>query len=224
MLEERQARFAAIGEVCSTVAHGIRNPLAGISAAAQVARETAGEGPLTQSLSDIVEESRRLEERARRLLDFSSPLQPHFEDCDVRNLVPPVAHALQARSDGSGVTVEMKLPSEAMRVVADPHMITEVLYELGGNALRAMPGGGRLLLEGRVEGSQIVLEIADTGCGIPEGVRGRIFELFFTTRSDGNGMGLAHAKKMIELQGGRISLDWTGAEGTAFRIDLPRAL
>ncbi len=220
---ERHARLAAIGEVCSTVAHGIRNPLAGISAAAQVACELAPEGPLAQSLADIVAESRRLAERAHRLLDFSSPLQPRLERCEVGEIVRPVARGLQAQAGEAGIAVIVKLESDALGVRADPHMLTEVLYELGTNALRSMRDGGELRLSAENEGPHVAIEVADTGTGIPLAVRPRLFELFFTTRPDGTGMGLATAKKLVELQGGRIALGATGRTGTVFRIELPRA-
>jgi len=222
-LAERQARFAAIGEVCSTVAHGIRNPLAGISAAAQVARELAPEGPLGESLADIVFESRRLEERADRLLDFANPLQPRLEDCPLGEILRPVARGLQAQAMESGVNVVVKLENDALMVRADPHMLTEVLYELGTNSLRAMRDGGELRLCVAQGGARAVVRVEDTGCGIPDAVRARLFELFFTTRPDGTGMGLASCRKLLELQGGRVELESSGPGGSVFRVDLPLA-
>jgi signal transduction histidine kinase len=102
-------------------------------------------------------------------------------------------------------------------------MLWEALYELGTNGIRAMDNAGRLGLQATVSGEHVAIRVVDHGPGIPEAVRSRLFELFFTTRYGGTGVGLATVRKLVETQGGRVTLEQTGPTGTVFRIELPRA-
>jgi len=219
--DERQAHLVAIGEVCATVAHGLSNPLAGICAAAQVAREQAGAGPLSEMLDDIVSESRRLDERARRLLDFSRPLEPHLVPCDVRSLLEGVIHSLQGSHKGSRLLAK---DPDRLRIYADPDMLAEALYELGVNGIRAMNGEGTLTFEATGNGARTTIRVIDQGRGIPAPARSRLFELFFTTRQGGTGMGLATVRKLIQIQGGTVTLESTRAGRTVFLVELPVAV
>jgi signal transduction histidine kinase len=221
--DERRERLLAVGEVCAAVAHGLRNPLASIVAAAQVAREEADDGPLAEALDDVLFEARRLEGRASRLLDFSRPLASKLQTVDVNTLLADVARGLQARSRRCGVQILLDAARKPRLARADADLLTEVIEELAANALEAMSSGGRLWLSSMVEREQVVIRVADDGPGIPAGVRDHVFEPFFTTNRDGTGLGLATVKKLIEIQDGRLVLESTGGDGTAFRVELPAA-
>lgn len=216
--EERHARLAAIGEVCATVAHGIRNPLAAISAAAQVGQADAPAGPVSEALQDILAESRRLDERARRLLDFARPLEPQLAEHDAAGILNEVAATV--RSHHKGIDLRVSGPA-GLRVVADRAMLSEALYELAANGIRAMRGKGRLQLDAGGSGGRTALRVIDEGPGIPEAVQPRLFELFFTTRDGGTGVGLATVRKLAQVQGGMVCLERSGPAGTVFRIELP---
>jgi signal transduction histidine kinase len=218
--EARQANLAAIGEVCATVAHGIRNPLAAISAAAQVGSAGATEGPAAEALQDILAEAHRLDERARRLLDFARPLEPQLDVQDVTVLLDELGSTLASHHRNVDVRVECP---RGLSTIADRAMLWEALYELGTNGIRAMDNAGRLGLQATVSGEHVAIRVVDHGPGIPEAVRSRLFELFFTTRYGGTGVGLATVRKLVETQGGRVTLEQTGPTGTVFRIELPRA-
>jgi signal transduction histidine kinase len=220
ILEERQAHLMAIGEVCATVAHGLSNPLAGIYAAAQLARERVGEGPLSEILEDIESESRRLGDRARRLLDFSRPLQPHLAAVDVRGLFEGVVRGLQSSHKNVHYAVDVV---ESLRLHADVDMLGEALHELGVNAIRAMGGEGTLRFEARRTDAMASIRVVDQARGVPAAIRPRLFELFFSTRPGGTGMGLATVRKLIQANGGTIVLESAGNEGTIFRVELPLA-
>lgn len=218
----RAERLAAIGEVAGAVAHGIRNPLAGIRAAAQVAHLRGLRGELAlESLANVLSESDRLDHRIRSLLDFSRPYQLRPRRIDLVPLAEAVRRTLAARPGGYEVSLACTEPELA--VDADPAHLEEALLEVGANALRAMPQGGPLAIEIEAPEGAVVLRFRDAGGGVPEGVRERLFDLFFTTRPDGTGIGLATVKKIVELHGGAIALESSGAQGSVFRIVLPRA-
>jgi signal transduction histidine kinase len=219
LTEERQGRLAAIGQVCAAVAHGILNPLAGISAAAQVAQDSGAGGPTPETLRDILDESRRLEQRARRLLDFSKPLEPHLERCDLAPLVDDVARSLQRGHEQ--VTLKVQV-APGLALLADADLLWEVLAELGANAMRAMNDAGTVHFTATPEHGRIVIRVRDEGPGISQAAQQRLFELFFTTRPEGTGMGLATVRKLIQLQGGRVELESTSAKGSTFRVEMPR--
>lgn len=220
----RSARLAAVGEFAGSVAHGIRNPLAGIRAAAQLAHRQAGDGPLAETLLGVLNEADRLEQRIRSLLDFSRPHVPRLERVDLCELARTVAATLEPHARDFGIAVAVEAPDAEVASDCDPNLLEEVLLELAGNALRLMgKQGGALRLAVRREERRAILEVADTGPGIPEGVRDRVFDLFFTTRPDGTGLGLATVKKIIESHGGTVAVAYTGPSGTAFRIELPAA-
>jgi signal transduction histidine kinase len=218
--EERHARLAAIGEVCATVAHGILNPLAGIRAAAEVARTESPGGELEQTLDDIVSEVSRLDVRARRLLDFSRPLEPELGRCDVLAVLAAVERSLEASRKDLEVVVTSHAPLVAQ---ADETMLFEALAELGANGARAMRDRGCLRFDATADDGRVVIRIIDEGVGIPEAVRPRLFELFFTTRPGGTGLGLATVRKLVQIQGGTVDLESTGPAGSVFRVELPAA-
>jgi len=176
---------------------------------------------MAESLSSALSEVDRLEQRMRSLLDFSRPFEPKTSVVDVRALMEAVARTLRSRAERQQVEIRIEGPASGPQVHTDPDFLEEVLLELAGNALRYMPTGGTLGFQATSSGGPTTLRISDTGPGVPAGVRDRVFELFFTTRADGTGLGLAMVKKIVERQGGSVALESSGPSGTVFRIDLP---
>lgn len=215
----RHERLAAIGELAGAVAHGIRNPLSGIQATAQVALE---QGPTPDSLGAILEETARLDQRVRTLLDFSRPFEPKPRRTELRELLASVRRALAGRAEREAIAVELAAPETPVVVEVDPDYLEEAILELAGNALRVLEPGGRLTLRLREAPAGAVIRVEDTGPGIPEGVRHRLFDLFFTTRPGGTGVGLATVRKIVERQGGAVRLESSGEAGSVFCIELPR--
>lgn len=218
----RAERLAAIGEFAGAVAHGIRNPLAGIRAAAQLASQQADGGPLEESLVSVIAEADRLDLRIQSLLDFSRPYEPRRRESDLGALLHAVRGALAPRATQLGIEIAVTADPRTAAAVLDPDYLEEALLELAANALRSMQPGGRLVL--RVEptpGGGAALRVCDTGAGIAPGVRDRIFDLFFTSRPGGTGIGLATVKKIVEANGGSIALEASDASGTTFLIQFP---
>ncbi len=220
----RQERFAAIGELSAAVAHGLRNPLAGIRAAAQVAHEIVTEPAAAEALADVLSDVDRLDARVRTLLDFSRPFEPRIEDVDIPELVRVLSRGLSTASRARGVDLALELPPEPVKARVDPNLLEEAIQELAGNALRALDAGGRLALSLEASDERVVLRVMDTGRGIPAAVQRRVFDPFFTTRPDGTGMGLPTVKKLIERQNGRVTLESSTPGRTVFRIELPRSV
>jgi len=231
-LEKTQAqlvqseKLASIGEMSAAVAHGIRNPLASLRAAAQVAMRHPESAATREHMSIIIEEVDRLDRRVSHLLSFSkpAPFHPLRESVSrlVEDLLPPFAELLRER----GVSLELALAHELPEVRVDPMQLEQALVEIVSNALDAMPHGGTLRIAARAERSSsgdegVVVEIADTGVGIPERVLASVCEPFFTTRAEGTGLGLAIAKRYIEQNGGALEISSIATVGTTVRIRLP---
>jgi signal transduction histidine kinase len=221
-------KLASIGEMAAAVAHGLRNPLASLRASAQLVRRHPDSPSSREHLDAIVEEVDRLDRRISHLLSFSRPAPyhpiPERVDRLVENLLPAFAEPMRERK----VVLEVDLPGDLPEVRVDPMQLEQALLELVSNALDAMPVGGRLRLgaqamNGAAAGSEVVIEISDTGPGIPAGVLPSVCEPFFTTRQEGTGLGLAIAKRYVEQNGGRLEIDSTPGSGTTVRVRLPAA-
>lgn len=220
--ERRLSALAAVGEFSATVAHGLRNPLAGIRAAAQLAsQEAAGGRSTTESLASIRSEADRLEQRIASLLELSRPFHPNRRRQDLRPLLESVRQTLAENAHQEGVEISLHLPSSPLMCRIDGDYLEDAVLELAANALHATPEGGTISLAlSRVAGGARIT-VTDTGHGIPEPARGRIFDLFFSTREDGSGVGLAGVRKVVEAHSGQVRVLNTGTEGTEFAIDLP---
>jgi signal transduction histidine kinase len=219
-------KLASIGEMAAAVAHGLRNPLASLRAAAQLVRRHPDAPTSGEHLDAIVEEVDRLDRRISHLLSFSrpAPYHPMPERIErlVENLLPAVAEPMRERK----VELRLELPDDLPPVKVDPMQLEQALLELVSNALDAMPAGGRLRLgaerrNGGFPGGEVVIEIGDSGPGIPAQVLPSVCEPFFTTRQDGTGLGLAIAKRYVEQNGGRLEIDSTPGAGTTVRVRLP---
>jgi signal transduction histidine kinase len=152
------------------------------------------------------------------LQDFAKPLKPVLGDI---NLTVIVQEVIKNRSIPENVTVESSVESQANCFIADATYIRRMLSNLVNNALQAMPDGGKLTLKATREANNIVISVEDTGIGIPEEVKAKLFTPLFTTKSKGQGFGLAVVKRMTEAMGGYTSFDSQVGKGTRFTVRLP---
>ncbi len=220
-------RLASIGQMAAAVAHGLRNPLASLRAAAQLAQHRVDAPAAREQLSAIVEQVDRLDLRIAHLLTFSRPASFHPRQEGVQALVEGAlsgfAELLRQRRVELAVDVPVGLPD----VRVDPMRLEQALTEIVSNALDAMPEGGRLAIDARPDGAAgadgIALEISDSGGGIPAEVLPNVCEPFFTTRPEGTGLGLAIARRFVEETGGRLAIRSTVGRGTTISIWLPVA-
>ena len=218
-------KLASIGEMSAAVAHGLRNPLASLRAAAQLVRHHPASPSATEHLDAIVQEVDRLDRRISHLLSFSrpAPFHPVPESLPrlIEELLPAVAEPIREHR----VELEMAVPASLPQVRVDPMQLEQAILEVVSNALDAMPAGGRLRIGAFVtDGAgprEVVVEVTDTGGGIPDHVLPSVCEPFFTTRQEGTGLGLAIAKRFLEQNGGRLEIASRPGEGTTVRLRLP---
>jgi len=219
-------KLASIGEMSAAVAHGLRNPLASLRAAAQLVRRHPTSPSATEHLDAIIEEVDRLDRRISHLLSFSrpAPFHPVSESLPrlIEELLPAVAQPLREQR----VELEMAVPPALPQVRVDPMQLEQAILEIVTNAIDAMPAGGRLRIGAFVSDGtgpgEVVVEVTDTGGGIPDHVLPSVCEPFFTTRQEGTGLGLAIAKRYVEQNGGRLEIASRPGSGTTVRVRLPR--
>jgi signal transduction histidine kinase len=221
-------RLASIGQVSAAVAHGLRNPLASLRAAAQLALRHPDSPASREQLTAIIEEVDRLDRRISHLLSFSrpAPFHPMTESVSqlVEGLLPGFAELMRAR----GVALRLDLPPGLPEVRVDPMQLEQALVEIISNALDAMGQGGTMVIAARATdqggGTRgVAIEVVDTGGGIPEHILPSVCEPFFTTRPEGTGLGLAIAKRYVEQNGGQLTLASRPGDGTTVRIWVPAA-
>jgi signal transduction histidine kinase len=214
-------KLASIGEMAAAVAHGLRNPLASLRAAAQVVRHHPGSPSSAEYIDAIIDEVDRLDRRISHLLSFSrpAPFHPLKESLPrlIEGLLPAFAEPLKERR----VQLDLEVPPDLPEIRVDPMQLEQALVEIVSNALDAMPDGGRLRIAAELNGDgEVSVEIADTGPGIPDSALPSVCEPFFTTRAEGTGLGLAIAKRYVEQNGGRLEI--TSRPGaTSVRVRLP---
>src|SRR5216110_1339880 len=223
-------KLASIGQMAAGVAHGLRNPLASLRAAAQLAQHRV-EGPpaaAREQLSAIIEQVDRLDLRIAHLLTFSrpAPLRPLRES--VRTLVDGALSGFAELLRQHRVELAVTVPPTLREIRVDPMRLEQALTEIISNALDAMSDGGRLEIAARSDNGAggadgVLLEIADSGPGIPAEILPNLCEPFFTTRPEGTGLGLAIAKRYVEETGGRLDIVSRIGQGTRVRIWLPIA-
>ncbi len=225
-------RMAAIGEVVTAVAHGIRNPLANIRASAQVAEldcRTARCGDAPRHLGNVMAEVDRLEGRLKELLNFVRPAGRSLSPVDVNEILQGATELVGGRLPERGIDVEKRLDPALPMILGDRMLLEQVFLSLLGNAIEAMsetPGTLTLVTgtDRRGDGrADVVVEIRDTGVGMPAGELPKIFEPFYTTKAQGTGLGLAIARKFIKAQGGAVTVTSRPGEGTCFQVTFPAA-
>ena len=219
-------RLAAIGELSAAVAHGIRNPLAGMRMAAQLGLEDSPpEHPVREYLEDVLTEVDKLEGQVRGILNFARPFEPNFVSTDLGNLFEELLETLRGKLESKRIEVSLKTAKDLPRVAADPAHLAQTFQALVVNAMEAIGEAGRIVIDAfeRPETPDAVtVAIEDTGPGVPPETRERIFQLFMTTKSTGTGLGLAVVRKIIERHGGTIIVTEGKEGGARFVMTLPK--
>ncbi|MFQ5882075.1 MAG: ATP-binding protein [Candidatus Methylomirabilales bacterium] len=224
----RKERLAAIGEVVAGVAHEIRNPLFGITSVAQIVQR---EVEFTQAHRELIEamlsETQRLNVLVSDLLLFGSPSRLDRQPTNLHQLLDECCHLYAGEIRECSIHLRKVYHPHLLPLLADGDKLKQVFLNLMKNALEATPHGGTLTLgtklqQSRVKGEeQVEMVISDTGCGIPPQDRDRIFELFFTTKPRGAGLGLPICRRIVEDHGGKIRVESRPGEGTTFSVCLP---
>ena len=215
-----QAALARVGQLAAVVAHEVRNPLAGIKGAIQIliSRRASGDGELPV-MRDIVARIDALSELINDLMMFARPRPPQLGIVDLRGLLTEAV--AMARREPLVQTLDIVIEGGDLSITADGEMIRAAVLNLLLNAAQATEGKGRLVIRVRQHEMTALIEVQDTGPGVPVEIRESILEPFFTTKSRGGGLGLPIARRTAELHGGTLTLDWPNGGGTCATLELP---
>jgi two-component system sensor histidine kinase HydH len=214
---ERGRRLAALGEMSSVIAHEVKNPLASLKGHAQLLVEALPEtGPARTKADRVVNEATRLERLTTDLLDFVRSGALRREDADARAMVDDVVAELGADR------IDVVAVGETAHFSLDVPRLRQAVVNVVQNALQASPADGRVELELTGARSALVIKVRDRGPGIPAGEEKQIFEPFHTRRTKGIGLGLAIARRMVELHGGTIEAGARDGGGAEVTIVIPR--
>ena len=217
----RTERFAAIGEAAARLSHEIKNPLVLMGGfASQVRRHLEKDGKDFEKLGIIESEARRLETLLNEVRDFTRPAPPQIEPRDLNETVGESLALMAGVMESRGVTLVTALDPALPPVPHDAGRIKQVLLNLLKNAIEAMDAGGTVSVATAMAGARARVRVADTGSGIPEVMRDRVFDPFCTTKESGTGLGLTVCQRIVEDHHGDIRFA-TSAEGTTFTVELP---
>ena len=215
-----QATLAKLGEMAAVVAHEVKNPLAGIRGAMQVmGRRMAPDSPDAAMAQEIVKRIDSLDAMMKDMLVFARPPRPKRRPIEVAPLVTITADLL--KEDAALRDVDVRIEGSAPPVNADPEMLKMVFQNLLVNGVHAMNGNGTIRVNIAPQQRECRIVFEDSGPGIPEDIRTRIFTPFFTTKLRGTGLGLPTAKRFIEAHEGQISIECPPGGGTQVHVILP---
>jgi len=216
----QQAALARVGQMAAIVAHEVRNPLAGIKGAVQVlmSRRAAGDTELPV-MRDIVGRIDSLSELINDLMLYARPRAPRLSHVELRPLIADAVTIV--RRDPAAQSIEIVVAGEDVSATADDELIRATVLNLLLNAAQAMGGHGRIVVTLVKSGDFALIEVRDTGPGIPPEIRGQVFDPFFTTKARGGGLGLPIARRTAELHGGSLALDCPDGGGTMVTMQLP---
>ena len=223
-------RLAAIGKMAAHVTHEIRNPLSSIGLNIELLEEemaqlgTAGVPNEARALlGAITREVERLEHLSEEYLRVARLPSPRMEADDVATAVREIVAFARPEMERAGCTVTIRTDDPVPPALFDESQIRQALLNLLRNAREAMTDGGTIDLHVGAEGMSVVIDVADRGGGIPEDIRARVFDPFFSTKGEGTGLGLAITRQILEAHGGGITCEPREGGGTHFRLSLPIA-
>jgi signal transduction histidine kinase len=218
-------RLAAIGTTAGMVGHDIRNPLQAITSDVYLAKSELASMPESEEKENTLESLKEIEKNidyinkiVADLQDFARPLNPHEEEIDLKRIIDDL---LSKNIWPENVKLSVKVEPEASKVMADSAYLNRIMYNLANNAVQAMPHGGKLTIRINKEANDVIITVEDTGVGIPEAVKNKLFTPMFTTKAKGQGFGLVVIKRMTESLGGTVTFESHEGKGTKFIVRLP---
>ncbi len=220
---ELSRRLSASGRLTRGVAHEVKNPINAIVLHLQLLRnKLSQQEPDTRRHMDIIDtEIRRLDRVVQTLVDFTRPRDLHLEELDLRRLMEEVAQLAAPDAGQHGVTIDRQMPAQRLPIKVDVDLMKQALLNVVINGVQAMPQGGLLTISARREDNAVVAEIRDEGGGIPQDAQDKIFELYFTTKKDGSGIGLAQTYQILQWHYGSVDFESSEGIGTVFRFHIP---
>ncbi len=217
----RAQHLALVGEMAATIAHEIRNPLAGISGALQVIEESLAGGPHGEILHEVLNQVIRLSQSVNDLLLFTKKWDPIREHCAVGELVNKVCKTVTMEKMFTGIRFVIDI-GENLWAYFDPMLVEQILWNLIQNARDACEGEGTLTITFHNRSKFVALSIRDTGSGIEPDTLANIFKPFFTTKTQGTGLGLSITKRIMEAHGGKVAVNSELGKGTEVVLSFPK--
>jgi len=227
--ERLRDRLVAVGELAAVFAHEVKNPLAGIEVAAGLLRRRVQALPEAQQLlTDIMTDAKMANAIVQEVLDFVRPIQLQVGTTALHEAVAAAIQQADTQDRRGSIVVDVEVPGALPRIQADQHRLTQVFTNLLNNAYEALQGTGRVVVRAtpaRLESGgtgrdAVLVEVADNGPGIPAEAKDKVFDLFFTTKAKGSGLGLAVVRRIVDAHDGRLDLH-TSPKGTTIRVTLP---
>jgi PAS domain S-box-containing protein len=220
---EMSRRMSASGRLTRGVAHEVKNPINAIVLHLQLLQTKLKQtDPETRRHMDIIDsEIHRLDRVVQILVDFTRPRDLHLEEIDLRRLLDDVLSLAAPDAGQHAVKLVRQFPAEPLLVKVDSDLMKQTILNIVLNGVQSMEKGGTLTTSTRREDNMIVTEIRDQGSGIPTELHDKVFELYFTTKKDGSGMGLAHAFQTAQWHHGSLDFESAIGKGTVFRLRLP---
>ena len=223
---ELSRRLAAIGRLTSGVAHEVKNPINAIVVHLEVLRQKLQQvDPDTRRHMDVIgNEIQRLDRVVQTLVDFTRPVELRLADVDLRRIVEDVALLASPDAARHGVSIEKNVQDEPLPVKVDSDLVKQAVLNIVLNGVQAMPEGGPLVINASRSDDEARIEVRDRGRGIPPEIRDKIFNLYFTTKPKGSGIGLAMTYRVMQLHNGAVEYETAEGQGTTFLLRFPLSM
>ncbi len=222
--EEKTKRLSAIGATASMVGHDIRNPLQAIVGDIYLLKENIKSMPESETQREVAESIDSIETNVNYinkivsdLQDYSRSLNPEYSDFNLKEMIEIILQSVN-RQNNLDISVNI---DPLFTITSDRSIIRRILTNLIVNAIQAMPTGGKMSLNSFREEGNLLIIVEDTGVGIPDDIKDKLFSPMFTTKAKGQGLGLAVVKRLVEALNGAISFESQEGKGTKFVITLP---
>jgi signal transduction histidine kinase len=223
---EYAKKLSALSKLTSGVAHEVKNPLNAIVIhlellKSQVVSQQAEDA--TRSLLVITQEIKRLDRVVRNFLNFNRPVEVKLKKEDIQPVLQEVVTLAQSEARQRNVQISVRSDDNLPPIQLDPDLMKQCLLNIVLNGCQAMPGGGSLNISTALHNGSLELRVQDEGVGIPPEDREKVFNLYYTTKENGSGIGLATVFKVVQLHNGEIEVDSEVGKGTTFILKFPVA-
>ncbi len=221
---EYAEKLAAFNSLSSGIAHEIKNPLNAIVIHLELLRaKISAESPAEMNLSIITQEIKRLDRVVKNFLNFNRPLQVNLQEVELFPLIREVVNLAFTNAARFNVQILVEDRNGLPKIRLDRDLIKQCLLNIVLNGCQAMPQGGELRIESAIQKGFLEIRVKDSGIGISPENRAKLFKLYFTTKENGNGIGLATVFKIVQLHNGEILVDSELGKGSTFTVRIPLA-
>jgi len=219
---ELSRRMAAIGRLTAGVGHEVKNPINAIVVHLELLRSKIDPGSSALRHLDVIQsEIRRLDRVVQTLVDFSRPVELQLKDQDLRQIVSSVLMLASAELKTRNISLVSEVPERPVMAKIDADLFKQALLNIVINGAQSMNHGGDLSIRLTEDGRSALLKVQDHGEGIPDDIRPHIFDLYFTTKRDGSGIGLAMTYRILQLHNGQVDVESKTGVGTTFTLSVP---